>query len=149
MDLILSQNFSLSEFTKSATASRYGIDNTPNIEQIANLQQLCIHVLQPLRDYFKVPITISSGFRSKAVNSHPDVGGKQNSQHQTGQAADIHVPNTTTGQIWFNWIKQNCKYDQLIRERNTSKSTTFWIHVSYVAEGKNRMEVIGNLVKNS
>lgn len=147
MDLILSPNFSLSEFTKSATARLYGIDNTPNIEQIANLQQLCIHVLQPLRDAFGTPIFISSGYRSAALNSHKAVGGAATSQHLKGQAADIQINNNIEGMEWFQWLKYSVPFDQLIIERNNKDSISFWIHVSYVAEGFNRGEIIENLIK--
>ena len=55
-DQQLTPHFKLSEFTKSSTASARKIDNTPSLDVISNLQQLCIHVLEPLREYFNCPI---------------------------------------------------------------------------------------------
>ena len=46
----LSKHFSLKEMTKSGTAARLGLDNTPNEEQIENLKALCENILEPLRD---------------------------------------------------------------------------------------------------
>ena len=85
----LSDNFSLHEFTRSQTATRHNIDNTPSEEVIGNLQSLCLGVLQPVRTNFQKPMIISSGFRSKELNSK--INGSPNSQHVFGQAADIEV----------------------------------------------------------
>ena len=142
----LSENFSLAEMTRSATAKRYGIDNTPNEEQIENLKALCKNVLQPLRDEFG-PITIGSGFRSKAVNNHPLVGGASKSQHMKGEAADIHLPSIEIGKKWFAWLQTHVVYDQLIWERDSPKSNHYWIHVSF-SRTKNRMNVIPLLNKH-
>ena len=65
----LSKHFSLEEMTKSSTASRMGIDNTPNEEQIENLKAICENILEPLREYYESrPITITSGFRSPELS---------------------------------------------------------------------------------
>ena len=64
----LSRNFSLRELTKSSTAERAGIDNTPkDLEHLVNMTHLAIHVLQPVRDEFGV-ITVNSGYRSPDLN---------------------------------------------------------------------------------
>ncbi len=60
----LTANFSLSELTKSQTAERKGIDNTPSTEHQENLKKLCENVLQPVRDHFEQVVSISSGYRS-------------------------------------------------------------------------------------
>ena len=85
----LSDNFSLHEFTRSQTATRHSIDNTPSEEVIGNLQSLCLGVLQPVRTNFQKPMIISSGFRCKELNTK--IGGSSTSQHVFGQAADIEV----------------------------------------------------------
>ena len=85
----LSDNFSLNEFTKSQTALRNGIDNTPSEEVIENLKALCENVLQPIREYFLMPVFISSGYRSAALNHK--LGSSISSQHVQGQAADIEI----------------------------------------------------------
>ena len=63
----LSKNFTLNELIKSQEATRLGIDNTPNEEQIKNLKILCEKILQPLRDYYGMPLSISSGYRSAVL----------------------------------------------------------------------------------
>ena len=127
----LTEHFTLEEFTCSNTAIKYGLKNEPNAEQIANLRALCENVLEPLRQHFNVPIVISSGFRCPAVNFHKEVRGVTNSQHMTGEAADIHIPDTATGNLWFEWMMDNLQFDQLIKERATPASKSFWIHVSF------------------
>ena len=154
-DIILSNHFKLSEFTRSATASAKKIDNTPSLEFVSNLQQLCIHVLEPLREYFNCPIVISSGYRSPTLNKA--VGGAKTSQHMIGEAADIQIPyrvvsngskvqDMTLGLKWFEWIKDNYDFDQLILEHNNQG--TYWIHISYKqSPSANRHQVIQDLLK--
>lgn len=149
----LTEHFSLEEFTRSEIASRYHIDNSLNpsnpqdAEKIENLRALCEHVLEPLRQWYGKPIVINSGYRCKALNSHPEVRGKPKSQHLTGEAADLRIPDNATGMMWFSWIKDHCQFDQLIREKATKTSKLFWIHVSF-SRVKNRHQVLSNLIKN-
>ena len=145
-DLRLTEHFKLSEFTRSATASARKIDNTPSEEVISNLQALCQNVLEPLREYFNCPIIIGSGFRSPALNKA--VGGVKNSQHQYGEAADIHIPDEATGKRWFVWLMDNVPFHQLIWEKSTPSSTHHWIHVAFKRNGTNKQQVIQNLVKH-
>ena len=63
----LSMNFSLAEFTKSQTAERKGIENTPGDVEIERMELLCHEVLEPIRHHFKKPIMINSGYRSIAL----------------------------------------------------------------------------------
>lgn len=146
MNIILSTNFTLSEFTNSYTAKLLKIQNTPSLEVVANLQQLCINVLQPLRNHVQCAVKISSGYRCTELNKA--VGGVSNSQHKTGQAADIRIPSLDIGKYWFKWIQEHCTYDQLIWEHSSPSSSDYWIHVSYRTDGKNRRQVIQDLVKN-
>lgn len=88
----LSENFFLSEFIKSQTSERLGISNQPTPEHLDNLIALCKNVLQPVRNHFKDVVTINSGYRSPELNKH--VGGVDNSQHSTGEAADIEILST-------------------------------------------------------
>ena len=145
-DIQLTPHFRLSEFLKSSTASARGIDNTPSLEVVSNLQQLCIHVLEPLRAYFNTPIVVSSGYRSPALNKA--VGGSATSQHMTGEAADLRIPSEAAGREWFKWIMDNCKFHQLIWEKDSPSSPHHWIHVSFKQDGGNKQQVIENLVKN-
>lgn len=142
----LSPHFQLDEFTRSNTASTLGIDNVPSIAAISNLQQLCIHVLEPLRAHAARPINISSGYRSESVNRA--VGGATNSQHLTGEAADISIPDEATGREWMKWLQANCPFHQLIWERASPRATRHWIHVSYRQDAPNRHQVIDELVRD-
>ena len=141
----LTPHFKLSEFTKSSTATARKIDNTPSEQVISNLKLLCEQVLEPLRVHFNCPIIISSGYRSPALNKA--VGGVKNSQHMTGEAADIHLPNNETGRKWFLWMMDNLKFDQLIMEKSTPTSTRYWIHVSF-SRHRCRQQVIQKLMKH-
>lgn len=141
----LTPHFKLSEFTKSSTATARKIDNTPSEQVISNLTLLCEQVLEPLRVHFNCPIIISSGYRSPALNKA--VGGVKNSQHMTGEAADIHLPNNETGRKWFLWMMDNLKFDQLIMEKSTPTSTRYWIHVSF-SRHRCRQQVIQKLMKH-
>lgn len=146
-DIKLTPHFTLSEFTKSPTAAAKGIDNTPSLTAVSNLQFLCEKILEPLREHAKQPIIINSGYRCLQLNKA--VGGVSTSNHLSGYAADIKVPNNYVGEEWFNWMKQNLPvFDELIMERNTPTSTSFWIHVAIRQGGTNRKKVISNLIKN-
>ena len=139
----LSKNFTLEELTASATAKAKGIHNVPGVQEAVNLTALVHKVLQPLRDAMG-PITIASGYRCPALNKA--VGGVTNSQHMKGEAVDIFIKGDTLyGTRLFRWIKDNAPFDQLIWEHNVKG--TYWVHVSYKADGNNRRHVIGNLLK--
>ncbi len=130
--LKLSENFYLKEFVISQVAERHGYRNEPNEKQIENLKLLCMNVLQPLREIIGVPIFINSGFRSFDVNAA--VGGKFNSQHLEGKAADFIIPSMNLVDV-FNIILQKLSFDQLIYEFGK------WIHISWNSD-KNRNEVL-------
>ena len=133
VDVQLSEHFRLSEFTRSATAILYGIDNTPQEEHIDALKALCDNVLEPLRRRFGV-IRITSGYRCRDLNEK--VGGVRTSQHLTGEAADIHVGSRDTGQKYFDFIRDNLDFDQLLLEMKGSK--VHCLHISYSTLHKNR-----------
>ena len=140
----ISKNFTLEELCASVTAKAKGIRNNPGQTDIINLCALVHNVLQPLREAMHEPIKIGSGFRSLALNKA--VGGVSNSQHMRGEAADLCIEgDLKQGREWFNWIKNHCDFDQLIWEHNAKGS--YWVHVSYRADGKNRKQVINNLLK--
>ena len=140
----ISKNFTLEEFTTSDTAKAKGISNIPSTQQVANLCALVHHVLQPLRDAMGQEIKIGSGYRCPKLNAA--VGGVSNSQHLNGEAADLCIDgDKLKGKRWFDWIKAHVVFDQLIMEHNAKGS--YWVHVSYRADGKNRKQVIENLLK--
>ena len=135
----LTKNFSLLELTKSQTAERKGIDNTPSPDHQENLRLLCERVLQPIRDHFNRVVTISSGYRSPALCEA--IGSKPTSQHAKGQAADFEIYGLSNQEL-ANYIKDKLDYDQLILEFWTPESpNNGWIHCSY-NEGDNRREYL-------
>ena len=142
----ISKNFTLDELLSSATAKQMHIINAPGIDEVCNLCALVHHVLQPLRDAMDEAIKIGSGYRCQQLNKA--VGGVSNSQHVNGEAADLCIDgDMTKGRKWFDWIKTHCEFDQLIWEHNAKGS--YWVHVSYISPdyGKNRRQVINNLLK--
>lgn len=153
-DIKLSPHFMLSEFTKSPTAAAKGIDNTPSLNSVSNLQYLCEKVLEPLRAFANQPIIINSGYRCLELNKelykkNPTAAAATTSNHLSGYAADIKVPSNKVGEEWFNWMQKNLPvFDELIMERNTPSSPTFWIHVAIRQGGTNRKKIIKNLIKN-
>lgn len=135
----ISPNLNLAEITRSDTAKRHGIDNTPTAEHLENFKLLAEKVFEPIREHFKTPIFISSGYRSKALNAF--IKGSSSSQHCTGQAIDIDMDGSNgevTNRMVFDFIKNKLDFDQLIWEMGTDFNPD-WVHVSYV-KGKNRKQ---------
>lgn len=135
----LTANFTLEELTKSETALRHDMDNTPGESEIANLTALAQNVLQPIRDHFGKGVKVNSGFRHPEVNAK--VGGSKTSDHCQGQAADIEIPGVPNAEL-AEWIKDNLEFRQLILEFYTpGVPDSGWVHVSYVA-GDNKKQVM-------
>ena len=125
----LSANFTLKELTKSDTATRLGLDNTPDEATIENLKLLCQEVLQPIREHFGKSVTVNSGFRSPESNAA--VGGSKTSDHCLGRAADIEIDGIPNPEL-AQWIMDNLDYTQLILEFYTQgQPNSGWVHVSY------------------
>jgi hypothetical protein len=145
----LSKNLALSEVTRSETAKRKGISNMPPPEHIENFKKLAENVFQPIRDHFGVPIRISSGYRSAALNKAIGGAGKTvngvyvpSSQHCKGEAIDIDMDGTTiTNKQIFDFIKANVNFDQLIWEFGTDANPD-WVHVSYNSDGAQRKQIL-------
>lgn len=134
----LSPNFSLQEFTKSQTAVRLGIDNTPEEDHLVAAQSLFLMVVQPIRDHFG-PTVLNSGYRGPALNEA--VGGSATSQHCKGEAVDLEVPGVPNAEV-AEWIRDNLDFDQLILEFYTPGiPDSGWVHVSYKNEG-NRKSIL-------
>ena len=125
----LTKNFTLSEMTKSETALRYGMDNTPSSSEIENLRVLCENVLQRVRDHYGKGVKVNSGFRHPLVNAK--VGGSTTSDHCKGFAADIEIPGVANADL-AQWIADNCEFRQLILEFYTpGVPDSGWVHVSF------------------
>lgn len=130
-EIQITKNFALTELCRTNT----GLPNEPTPEVIPKLITLTEKVLQPVRDMLGFTIHVDSGYRSPAVNEH--VGGKDDSQHLKGEAADLKSEDNAK---MFYYIKDNLEFDQLIWEKGNAKQPA-WVHVSY-REGKNRKQVI-------
>ena len=136
----LSENFTLDELTKSQEAIRLGINNEPDDEHITNLILLCKNILQPIRNHFKMPVSISSGFRSAELCEA--IGSSSKSQHTRGQAADFEIFGIHNKDV-SDWIVQNLDYDQCILEFwNPNDPNSGWIHCSYNNEDGNRKQYL-------
>jgi hypothetical protein len=135
----ISAHLLLSEVTRSDSAKRHGIDNTPTAEHLENFKLLAEKVFEPIRAHFGVPIHISSGYRSKDLNAF--IKGSASSQHCKGEAIDIDMDgssNGVTNKMIYDFIKEKLDFDQLIWEFG-SDSNPDWVHVSYT-KGKNRKQ---------
>lgn len=129
--------FTIDEFTRSEAAKKLKIDNTPTEDAIENLNALVDNLLDPLRELYGKPIFVNSGYRSKKLNML--IGGVSNSQHMTGEAADIEGFDRSVkeNKKLFELIKNSgLPFDQLINESNYS-----WVHVSY-SRKKNRRQIL-------
>lgn len=133
----LTKNFTINELIYSVTAEANGIDNRASVSVVANLKALCENVLQPLRDHFNKPVKVTSGYRCLELNQK--IGGKHNSQHLTGHAADIIVPGVPLLDV-YEYIRTTLPYDQLLLETNCKG--TKWIHVSYQKNARNRHQAM-------
>ena len=134
----LSENLSLKEVTKSATAIKRGISNEPTIEHLENLKAIAENIFQPLRNHFGVPIAVSSGYRSAELNRL--IGGSSTSQHCKGEALDLDAMRGLTNADIFGYLKEHTDFDQLIWEFGDDENPD-WVHCSYT-RGKNRGEVL-------
>ena len=118
----MTPHFTRDELTASETAERNGWDNTPNEQELANLQRLAEFLEDVKEALGGKPIMVNSAFRSKQVNDA--VGSKDSSQHRVGCAVDIRVPGLTPDQVVRAIIASGLPYDQVIREFDR------WTHVS-------------------
>ena len=138
----LSEHLDLSEVVRSESAKRKGISNMPTPEHIENFKLLAEKVFQPIREHFRCPIHISSGYRSKELNAA--IGGSATSQHCSGEAIDIDMdgtPNGVTNRMVFDFIKDKLEFDQLIYEFGDAQNPD-WVHVSYESTGKQRKQIL-------
>jgi len=133
----LTENFSLNELTKSQTAERKGIDNTPSAEHQENLKSLCEMVLQPIRDHFGQVVSVSSGYRSPELCVA--IGSSTQSQHAKGQASDFEIFGVSNKEL-ADYIDQNLDYDQLILEywKGEDEPNSGWVHCSFNTQGNRK-----------
>jgi putative chitinase len=138
-EMQLSEHFNLKEFTKSETAIRKRIDNTPNAQHAQNLKNVCEKILEPVRKHFGKPVRINSGYRGPALNAA--VGGSSKSQHCNGEAIDFEIDGLPNPEL-AKWVSENCEFDQIILEFYDPKEgpNSGWVHASYTSTGANRKQ---------
>ena len=142
----LSKNFSLAEMIKSQTAELKDIYNNPNEDNIENLQRLCEHVLQPVRDHYGKVVSVSSGFRSPELCVA--IGSSTTSQHASGQAADFEIYGVSNKEL-ADYIADNLDFDQLILEFwKPEEPNSGWVHCSYKGADNNRKEYLRAIKSN-
>ena len=122
--LMLSEHFSVDEFTFSATAQTMGIENSPGSIELANLRFLCREVLEPARKVIGEPIHITSGYRCLALNRA--VGGVAQSYHVRGLAADIHIESAAHASRLADALNAQPYCDLILVEHAHGAS---WLHV--------------------
>ena len=136
---MLTKHFSLAELASSRTALRLGIPNIPNAREAANLKLLAENILEPIREHFGLPFTPTSCYRGFLLNSL--VGGVWNSQHRTGEAADIKIPAIDAHRM-ATWVQANLNFDQLILENYRHGDVwSGFCHISFSATGRQRKDV--------
>ena len=143
----ISEHLDLVEVTRSETAKRKGISNEPTPEHLENFKLLAENIFEKMRVHFGVPIRISSGYRSKALNTA--IGGSLTSQHCKGEAIDIDMDGSASGvtnKMLYDYIKDNLEFDQLIWEFGTDANPD-WVHVSY-SKVKNRKQKLKAIKSN-
>ena len=142
-NILLSPHFELREFVVSQKARDHGLDNTPPVEAIENLRALCIHTLEPLRNALGLPIVVTSGYRTKALNRLL-VYHSNKSQHMNGEAADFYVDQGPVSgshrELLIKAFRQIILDDRIAFDQCIIYPS--FIHVSYVRNGKNRSKLI-------
>lgn len=135
---MISEHISLEEATKSQTAIRLGIDNTPNEDVIKRMKLVAEKCFEPMRVWYGKPLKVSSFYRCPALNKA--VKGSKTSQHIKGEAIDIDTGSRTENKKLLLWAKENLIYDQLINEYPNSEGPS-WVHISFTLNG-NRNEFL-------
>lgn len=132
----LSEHFELYEFIRSRKANELGISNFPPEEALQSLKNLCTNLLQPLREEWKKPIHINSGYRCERLNRA--VGGSKTSQHMKGEAADCSIAGNAEDLLQL-LLDLELDFDQAILYQSQN-----FLHLSLKKEGYNRKQVICN-----
>ena len=143
----ISEHISYKEATRSVTALRLGIDNTPNEYQLQNMEIIAKNVFEPLRKAVGGAIKINSFFRCEDLNKA--IGGSSRSQHCQGRAIDIDDNyGYMSNNDMYKYIKENLDFDQLIFEFPDDNGNASWIHVSYVDADSNRKRCLKAIKEN-
>jgi len=133
---MISKHISDREGVYSTTATRRGIDNTPDKEHLDNMKLLAEKIFEPLRKWVGGPIRINSFYRGPKLNKA--IGGSSKSQHCKGQAMDIDDNGChKTNAEMYEFIRKYLDFDQMIWEFGDDNNPN-WVHISYVSSEKNR-----------
>lgn len=124
----MTEHFTLNEFLRSDTASRYKIDNTPNKEQLENIEFVA-EQLEIIRSYYKKPMIITSGFRTKELNTL--LKGSKTSQHMQGLAVDINLKSKEENKIFFNLVNKLIKENQIKVYQLIDEYNYKWVHIGF------------------
>jgi len=142
----ISEHISYKEATRSVTALRLGIDNTPNDYQLQNMELIAKNVFEPLRKAVGGPIKINSFMRVENLNQA--IGGSSKSQHCQGRAMDLDdTYGHWTNAEMYHYIKNNLDFDQIIWEFGNDENPD-WVHVSYVDADSNRKRCLKAIKEN-
>ena len=142
----ISKHISFKEAIKSNTATRLGINNTPDDYQVSNMVNIAINLFEPLREFVGGPIKINSFFRCEDLNRA--IGGSSRSQHCEGRAIDLDDTfGHKTNAEMFQYIKDNLSFDQIIWEFGDDTNPD-WVHVSFISESDNRGRVMKAVKEN-
>jgi zinc D-Ala-D-Ala carboxypeptidase len=152
----ISKNFTLAELTKSNTATRLGISNTPDKEGIHKLRLLATELLQPLRNAVG-PLRVTSGYRSESLNAA--IGGSNKSQHTKCEAVDLQFVKRgrmDNMRIFNAIVTLGLDFDQLILEFGNPAPTADkdsdnpdWIHISWKITGNRRQILVAYKDENN
>ncbi|EQA70717.1 D-Ala-D-Ala carboxypeptidase family metallohydrolase [Leptospira noguchii] len=123
----ISKNFTLDQMTVTET----GLANKPDEQTIESLKRLCETILEPLFESLKLPISVSSGYRSPAVNRK--IKGSPTSQHMKGEAVDFGIKGMNKQDICKKILELDLPFHQLINEGTINGAT--WVHVSIAPKG--------------
>ena len=134
----LSNHLTLAEMIRSDSAKRLGISNQPLPEHLENMKILATKIFEAIREHFGVPIYVSSGYRSEALNKA--IKGSKTSQHCKGQAIDIDMDGSglISNKDVFEFIRHNLVFDQLIWEFGDTNNPD-WVHVSYASHNRGQV----------
>ena len=121
---MISKHITYEEATESPTAKRYGIKNTPNETELANMKRVAEKCFEPLREWYGKPIKINSFFRCDQLNTL--VGSKPTSYHRLGMAIDMTAGGKEENKKLHDWCAKNLKFTELIDEYQFS-----WVHIAY------------------
>ena len=131
----ISKHITLTEATQSDTATRNGINNTPDTATIERMKLVAEKCFEPLREWYGKPIRINSFYRSQSLNVK--VGGSATSQHCKGEAIDISAGSKEENKKLFDWLCANVEFDQCINEYDFT-----WVHISYKSKGNRKQKLV-------